>query len=131
MKDRCLNPGQKHYPHYGGRGITVCDRWKLDFLPFLADVGERPSPRHSLDRINVDGNYEPGNVRWATQAQQARNKRDNRTVTWQGQTLTVTDWARITGIHRNTLDARIRDGWPLEKAFRKCRYSNSGRIISA
>jgi hypothetical protein len=72
---RCENPKNPGFKHYGGRGITVCERWRLSFLDFLADMGPRPSPQHSLDRINNDGNYEPGNCRWATAAEQRRNQR--------------------------------------------------------
>lgn len=75
MKRRCDTPTVHGYPNYGGRGIRVCDRWCHDFTAFYADVGQRPSPRHSLDRINNDGHYEPGNVRWATWSQQALNRR--------------------------------------------------------
>ncbi|MFJ5151393.1 hypothetical protein ACIQCF_07355 [Streptomyces sp. NPDC088353] len=75
MKWRCLNPNYKPYPNYGGRGITVCDRWRDSFEAFLADVGPRPSPNHTLDRIDNDGNYEPGNVAWRTYKEQAQNKR--------------------------------------------------------
>lgn len=74
MRQRCTNPNVNNYHRYGGRGITVCTRWQ-DFAAFLSDVGERPSPQHSLDRIQNDGNYEPGNVRWATRVEQARNSR--------------------------------------------------------
>lgn len=71
---RCTNPSSSVYKYYGGRGIAVCDRWK-DFDNFLADVGPRPSVKHSIDRIDNDGNYEPGNVRWATKKVQMNNKR--------------------------------------------------------
>lgn len=74
MKQRCLNPKATAYRHYGARGIGVCDRWRA-FAAFIADVGSAPSPRHSLDRINNDGDYEPGNVRWATKSEQAKNQR--------------------------------------------------------
>ncbi len=76
MRARCMNAQHPSFPEYGGRGIGICDRWN-DFECFLRDLGERPSSRHSIDRIDVNGNYEPGNVRWATPADQARNRRTN------------------------------------------------------
>jgi len=75
MRDRCFNPRRSTYRYYGGRGITVCDRWWNSYENFLADVGRRPGPGYSLDRIDVNGNYEPGNVRWATRSQQNANQR--------------------------------------------------------
>lgn len=75
MIQRCTNPNMDSWPDYGGRGIAVCERWRNSFEAFLADVGERPSPAHSLDRIDPNGNYEPGNCRWATRAQQAQGRR--------------------------------------------------------
>jgi hypothetical protein len=74
MRSRCFNPAATGFVHYGARGITVCERWRNSFENFLADMGRRPSARHSLDRIDNDGDYEPGNVRWATQAEQTANK---------------------------------------------------------
>jgi hypothetical protein len=75
MRYRCMNPKNKDYANYGGRGITVCENWMQSFDSFIKDVGYRPSPLHSLDRIDNDGNYEPNNVRWATAMQQANNRR--------------------------------------------------------
>lgn len=75
MRQRCYNPKDHKYPNYGGRGITVCERWNSDFAAFLADMGPRPSPTHSINRINNDGNYEPSNCNWATPKEQSNNRR--------------------------------------------------------
>ncbi len=78
MIRRCVNPNHAAWQHYGGRGITVCRQWRENFTAFLRDIGRRPSPQHSLDRINNDGNYEPGNCRWATASEQRRNQRERK-----------------------------------------------------
>jgi len=93
MKERCLNPDHKSYPRYGGRGIKICEQWINSLQAFAADVGERPGRWASLDRINNDGNYEPGNVRWATRKDQSNNRRSNRIVTYQGHKYTVAQLA--------------------------------------
>ena len=93
MVGRCEDPTVDRFPVYGGRGISVCARWRANFADFLADMGLRPSPLHSIDRIDVNGNYEPGNVRWALIRDQARNKRNNVQVTVDGVTMTAADWA--------------------------------------
>lgn len=116
MRARCFNPKSGFYPSYGGRGITVCDRWRDSFETFLADVGPRPSGDHSLDRIDVDGDYEPGNVRWATKEGQAQNKRDNRRVTVKGETKTVAEWARELGVSPKRIYTRLARGWDEEAA---------------
>jgi hypothetical protein len=118
MRKRCRNPKRSNYHLYGARGIRVCDRWER-FDNFLADMGPRPSSRHSLDRIDPDGHYEPGNVRWATATQQARNKRTNRRITYDGRTQLLTDWANELGIRKSVLHWRLAQGWSLERALSK------------
>jgi len=117
MKSRCLNPHVPQYPNYGGRGVTVCDAWSDSFETFLADMGRRPSPAHSLDRINVDGNYEPSNCRWATNLQQQRNHRKNRRITFRGETKCLSEWAESIGLGRSTLSKRFLAGWDVERAL--------------
>lgn len=123
MKQRCRNPKHIAYRYYGGRGIKVCDRWN-QFENFLADMGERPSARHSLDRYpDTDGHYEPGNVRWTTKREQAlnRNSGNLRLYEYHGKTQTLAEWAREYGFVRETLDARLRQmsiAQALEKPIR-------------
>lgn len=107
---RCTNPKNPSWQHYGGRGITICDEWRTDYAAFVRDVGRRPSPRHSIDRINNDGNYEPGNVRWATPQEQARNKSTNVLVTLDGETMCLADWSERLQITTPTLAYRLRIG---------------------
>jgi hypothetical protein len=116
MVERCTSPKSKKWPLYGGRGIRVCERW-LTFENFLADMGERPSAGHTLDRIDTDGHYEPGNVRWATQTEQQRNRRNNRLITFRGETLCLAAWAERVGLSIGTLGFRVRSGWPVERAI--------------
>jgi hypothetical protein len=97
MKSRCYDPNHKHYARYGGRGIQVCDRWQLSFLDFLADMGECP-PKHGIDRIDNNGNYEPSNCRWASNTQQSRNRSSNHRITINGVTKCLTDWSEEYGI---------------------------------
>jgi hypothetical protein len=117
MKKRCTDSGCDAFPYYGGRGVKVCEAWVKSFAAFLRDVGERPSPKHTLDRHpNSDGNYEPGNVRWVTMAVQNRNKSNNRNLTHDGVTMCLRDWARRLGIDEATLRKRLRK-WNVERAL--------------
>ncbi len=118
MKTRCLNPHSKAYKHYGGRGIGICERWLISFANFLADVGRKPSPKHTLDRWpNPDGDYEPGNVRWATQQEQMNNQSGNRHLTLKDETHTVAEWARLLNVPRTIIKDRLRLGWSDEHAL--------------
>ena len=109
MRQRCSNQNRHNFKHYGGRGITVCERW-MTFENFIADVGFRPSRKHSLERINNDGNYEPQNVRWATVVEQRHNMRSNRWIEIDGRRQTIGDWAKERGIDERLIRIRIRRG---------------------
>jgi hypothetical protein len=117
MLQRCYNPRIKNFNRYGGRGISVCQEWRDSFEAFFVDVGPRPTPGHSIDRIDVNGHYCLGNCRWATTAQQARNRTSNHWVTYKGQRMTLTDAAKSAGMHRNTLRWRIEAGWGEDRLF--------------
>lgn len=117
MRNRCSNPNDKAWKRYGGRGITVCPQWGK-FECFLQDMGHPPTSKHTLDRIDVNGHYEPSNCRWATPEEQANNKRNTRYITFQNKTQSLTLWSRETGIHISTLDTRLyRLHWSVEKTF--------------
>jgi hypothetical protein len=118
MLDRCKNPKNARFHRYGGRGIFVCGRWHK-FENFIRDVGHRPSPKHSIERRDNDGNYEPTNCYWATTIQQANNKTTNHNLTFNGTTMTVTRWASKLGIKTSTLRARVKRGWSLSTALEK------------
>jgi hypothetical protein len=128
MKDRCYNPNHSAYEYYGGRGVTVCDRWRHSFENFLADMGPRPSTKHSIDRIDTSGSYSPENCRWATQRQQMRNTRSNHYLTYNGKTLMVSEWAEELGISRNTIAARLHTGKPIEDVLHVGHLPNDGRF---
>jgi len=117
MRKRCEVTTDPAYGNYGGRGIAVCERW-LTFTNFLADMGDRPDGM-SIDRIDNDGPYEPGNCRWATMAQQANNKRSNRRITFDGVTRTMTEWAHHYGVNLQTFRTRLNRGVPLPDAGRR------------
>lgn len=115
MLNRCSNPNHKSYAYYGGRGITVCERW-LEFANFYADMGERPAGT-SLDRIDNNGPYSPGNCTWSDRKTQMRNTRSNRRITFQGRTKTLAEWAEIRGLSLRLVSARIGYGWSVEDAL--------------
>lgn len=116
MKRRCLNKYDKQYPFYGGRGITVCERW-LDFRMFYTDMGDIPFPGATLERIDNDAGYSAKNCRWATTAEQNRNKSSLWMLTIDGQTKCATEWARIYGVAAYNVLNRLRRGWSARKAL--------------
>lgn len=119
MLTRCYNPNYYLYHRYGGRGISVCQRWQHSFSNFLEDMGKRPGPKYSIDRIDCDGDYSPENCRWATQKQQMRNCSINRWLTdSDGETLCIKDMAKKHGIKPTTLHMRLDVyGWSLDDAL--------------
>ena len=116
MRQRCLDPASNSYPNYGGRGVRVCERWLDSFEAFLEDVGRRPGKGYSIDRLDSDGHYEPGNVRWATRTEQARNRRSNHRITAAGVTLTMAEWEARNGWRRGVVANRLRSGWDPARA---------------
>lgn len=116
MIRRCYNPNEKCFHNYGGRGIKVCDRWKNSFEAFMQDMGPKPSLKHSLDRYpNTDGDYEPGNCRWATLKEQARNTRKTIKLTHEGITKSLPEWAELKGMKYSKLQSRYYKKWPIER----------------
>ena len=116
MKRRCQAPTAANYARYGGRGITVCERWRK-FEAFFEDMGPRPTPSHTIERIDSNGPYSSDNCRWATPKDQARNRSNNRFVTFQGETKTVVEWSEITGISNHVIYKRLADGWEIGEAL--------------
>lgn len=116
MKSRCGNPRNASYRSYGERGVTVCERWLRSFKAFLEDVGRKPDGM-TLDRIDSNGNYEPGNVRWATPKQQSRNKRNNFLVAWHGSLVSAVEVGEQTGLPGQLIRDRLRSGWTIEEAI--------------
>lgn len=117
MRQRCINPKVRSYKHYGGRGVSVCSEWMDSFEAFYEHIGPRPEG-FSLDRIDTDKNYEPGNVRWSSPEEQQNNKRTTVTVVYQGEEIPVTKLARRFGMKPDTLRKRIHRGVPVEEALK-------------
>ena len=120
MRERCSRPRHKSFDSYGGRGITVCAEWQNDFKAFY-DWAMANGYRDGLtiDRIDTNGNYEPSNCRWATQKEQQNNRRSNRRITYNGETMTTQQWSERLDIHVDTIRWRLSHGWPLERVFSK------------
>lgn len=124
MKKRCFDVNNQDYKNYGGRGITVCDRWVNSFANFYADLGAKPDG-YSLDRIDVNGNYEPSNCKWSSLEEQANNKTNSVKYTLNGETLTITQWSKKSGLKVASLRKRLTQGMELSRAlvnvdYRRC-----------
>jgi hypothetical protein len=121
IKDRTTNPRNVNYEDYGLEFIRMRSRWKgpaeHGFKNFLTDMGPRPSPDHTIDRIDGDYGYTPENCRWATRREQALNRINTHWITFQGKTLCLTEWAKEIGIYAGSLSNRLKRGWPIEKAL--------------
>lgn len=135
IKQRCTNRNCSGFSSYGGKGITMCDRWLNSFKNFFADMGVRPSKKHSIDRFpKKEGNYEPGNCRWATTSEQAANKRNVILYTHNGQTMHLNDWAKHLGVCRSRIAYRIQRGLDFSEAISMTilhrRSPETGKLIS-
>lgn len=129
IKYRCFNKNSPFYHLYGGRGITMCDRWKDSFDNFLEDMGSIPHDKYSIDRIDNNKGYFPENCRWASHKEQARNKNWNMKITFNNETKLLCDWSKTTGINQATLRNRIVRGWPIQEAFsRKIAHKKIGEV---
>ncbi len=117
MKDRCYNPKDTGYKHYGGRGVKVCDRWLKSYANFREDMGLRPSSEHSIDRKDNDGNYEPSNCRWVTMKEQCNNRRSNKIIEYGFCRRTVTEWAKARKMKRPVLHYRLTNEWSIPDAL--------------
>jgi len=115
MKSRCMNSKNKHYKDYGGRGIYVCSKWQTSFRDFYSDMGPKPSEDHSLERIDNDKGYFPGNCKWATGFEQANNTRRNHFLVLDGRRLTLSQWAIEIGVDISVIKSRIRYGWSVRR----------------
>ena len=130
MRKRCTNPNTRAYKYYGGRGIKVCERWMDSFESFFADMGKRPSPTHSIDRIDNDKDYSPDNCRWATKTEQSRNQRRNHLLTLGGETLTLAEWAERHQQKYSVVLFRLAHGWDAWKALTTPKKTSSTEVDS-
>lgn len=112
-RERCSNPKNPAFKNYGGRGIVVCERWLTSYDTFLADMGRKPSPAHTLDRVDNNGPYSPENCRWATRVVQANNTRRNRLLEEDGHVHTAKDWSHLTGLSLSCIWTRLSNGWSI------------------
>lgn len=117
IKSRCFGKKTRSYKDYGGRGVTMCKKWRDSFEAFYDDMGPRPSPDHSIERLDNDGNYEPGNCVWATRCIQCRNKRNNVVVRFQGSEVLLMELCENLGLRHSLIRRRLYSGWNLDRAL--------------
>ena len=130
MKDRCYNKDNEHYKDYGGRNIKICEEWKNDFANFVKWAKNNGYEEHlTIDRIDVNGDYCPDNCRWATRIEQANNKRNNIFITYRGETNTIAQWSRRTGISEDALERRYHKGWKEEYIFSEIKGFSPNRTF--
>lgn len=127
IKDRCFNPNSQHYHRYGGRGITMCDRWRNSYADFSADIGEQPEGM-TLDRIDNDGHYEPSNVRWVSRKEQANNRATNVVLTHNGLTMTLMQWAEHLGWKYGLIASRWKNGLRGDELFAPPKHKRDNPI---
>lgn len=130
MLRRCGDPRRKDYPRYGGRGITVCERWLHSYANFISDVGRKPSPSHSIDRKNNNLGYCPENCKWSTKTEQNDNRSNTIILNFGGEKLTVREISERTGVNPITLRWRLTHGWPTEKAVQPA-CSGASELVHA
>lgn len=126
MLDRCHNPRNESYRHYGGRGISVCSEWAESFDAFFESMGTRPTSKHSIERRDNNGNYEPSNCFWATRLEQARNTSRTRMIEAFGERKLLSEWSYFTGLPETTIRSRLRRGWNAERALTTARGAQQG-----
>lgn len=128
MLTRCNNEKSENYKNYGGRGIKVCERWRT-FANFIADMGHKPTPTHTLDRRDNNKGYSPDNCRWATRKEQSRNSRRCKYITFAGRTMVMLDWCELLGVPYYTVRGRMRRGWPFVEAVTRPRGTRLEKTI--
>lgn len=126
MRQRCSNPNARGFERYGGRGIKVCERWQNSFEAFLEDMGDRPDG-HTLDRIDYNGDYTPENCRWASGKEQQRNRAANATLTYDGKTMCLADWADTVGVPAKIIAWRVKRGWEISRALSEPAMQGRGK----
>lgn len=130
MINRCHNKSYPSYCNYGARGIKVCDKWRYNFYQFILDMGERPSDKHQINRIDNNGDYTSDNCEWTTRKRNTLNRRSNKFITYKGETLTHSEWAARLGLHRSAIGVRLRKGWTEEEAVSTPKNYNKDRTYN-